>query len=327
MNQSIAANSLLIISILSLSSFHCSVGQEAKAPSAPLPSAAVVAAAEAGITEDSFRGHIQFLADDLLEGRGPGTRGDELAQRYIISQFRELGLQPAAGNGSWTQDVPLLGVTTRPPANMTFKTGEKSLELKNYEDYIVTCGTGAEETTITDAEVVFVGYGMQAPEFKWDDFKDVDVRGKLLLVMNNDPANNPELFAGRTRLYYGRWDYKYAKAAEMGAIGALIIHTDESAGYPYQVVQTSWTGEQMALGGPQTNRAAVEGWLTEDASKKLVARAGFDLDELRKSAESPEFKPVPLGTTLSTSLKCLARERKSANVLGVSSAPVPHVTM
>jgi len=291
-----------------------------------VPNEAQQLAAESFITESALRGDIEFLADDLLEGRGPGTRGDALAQKYIISQFRQIGLQPAAPGGGWTQDVPLLGVTTRPPESLTFKTGDKSLELKNSEDYTVTCGTGVEEATIANAEIVFVGYGMQAPEYNWDDFKDVDVKGKILLCMNNDPADDPELFAGRTRLYYGRWDYKYAKAAEMGAAGMLIIHTTPSAGYPYQVVQTSWTGEQMALGGEQKGRALLEGWLTEDAAKRLTKESGKDLDELRKSAESRDFRPVALGTTMSIAMKCRVRERSSANVLGLMPGTDPELS-
>ena len=291
-----------------------------------LPSSAQQAAAKAHITDTAIRADIQFLADDLLEGRGPGTRGDRLAQNYITSQFKLIGLQPAAADGTWLQKVPLLGVTTGPPAKLVFRNGEKTLGLKNYDDYIVTCGTGVEEANITDAEVVFVGYGMQAPEYHWDDFKDVDVRGKVLLCINNDPSSDPELFAGRTRLYYGRWDYKYAKAAEMGAAGLLIIHTDESAGYPYQVVQTSWTGEQMALGGEQTGRALLEGWLTEDSARKLVSQAGKDLDELRALAESKDFRPVSLGTKLSMSMNALVRERSSNNVLGLLPGSDPELS-
>ncbi len=291
-----------------------------------LPTKVQQQAADDHITEASLRADIKFLADDLLEGRGPGTRGDQLAQKYIISQFEQLGLQPVAPGGGWVQDVPLVGVTTRPPKNLTFKKGAKTLEFKNYDDYIVTSGKATEESGFSNAEVVFAGYGMQAPEYGWDDFKDVDVRGKVLLVMNNDPAGDPELFAGRTRLYYGRWDYKYAKAAEMGAAGMFIIHTTPSAGYPYQVVQTSWTGEQMALGGDDDNRLPLEGWLTEEASRKLVAMAGQDLDELRKAAESKDFQPVPLGTTLDVSMKCRVRKRMTGNVLGLLPGSDPELS-
>ena len=273
--------------------------------------------ADSKITDASIRADVEFLADDLLEGRGPGTRGDRLAQKYIISQFKQMGLKPAGKDGGWTQQVPLMGVTTRPPATLNFKQSDQSLTLKNNDDYIVTCGTGVEQAVIKDAEVVFVGYGIQAPEYDWDDFKGLDVKGKILLCLNNDPADNPEIFAGRTRLYYGRWDYKYAKAAELGAAGMLIIHTTPSAGYPYQVVQTSWTGEQMALGGKQVGRALLEGWLTEAAAGKLVSLADLELDELTQSAQSKDFQPVPLNTTLSMKMDCRVRSRSSANVLGL----------
>ena len=315
---------LTISSVLSLLAFETDSATAQTADG--LPNEAQIRAAESAITESGLRGDIEFLADDLLEGRGPGTRGDLLAQKYIISQFKQLGLKPAAPGGGWTQDVPLLGVTTRPPETLSFNTGDKTLELKNSDDYIVTCGTGVGVASIENAEIVFVGYGMQAPEYDWDDFKNVDVRGKILLCMNNDPADDPKLFEGRTRLYYGRWDYKYAKAAEMGAAGMLIIHTAPSAGYPYQVVQTSWTGEQMALGGEQKGRTLMEGWLTEDAAKKLTSQSGKDLDKLRKSAESRDFRPVALGTTMSIEMMSRVRERKSANVLGLMPGSDPELS-
>lgn len=283
-------------------------------------------AAKQWITDSVIKADIKFLADDLLEGRGPGTRGDELAQRYIISQFEQIGLQPAAPDGRWVQKVPLVGVTTQPPKNITFKHADRDLKLENYQDYIVTSGLPHEESGFKNAEVVFAGYAMQAPEYSWDDFKGVDVRGKVLLVMNNDPADNPELFAGRTRLYYGRWDYKYAKAAELGAAGVFIIHTTPSAGYPYQVVQTSWTGEQMALGGEVKGRLPMEGWLTEEAAEKVVALAGKNLDELRAAAEKPDFRPVPLDTTVSVDLKCQVRQRETGNVLGLLKGSDPKLS-
>ena len=294
--------------------------------SAQLPRESEQKAAASHITETKLRADIRFLADDLLEGRGPGTRGDKLAQRYIVSQFESLGLKPAAPGGKWTQEVPLVGVTTKPPKQLTFSGNDQTAEFKNYDDYIMASGQPVKQSSIEDAEVVFVGYGIQAPEYQWDDFAGVDVKGKVLLIMNNDPARDPEIFAGRTRLYYGRWDYKYEKAAEMGAIGAFIIHTTESAGYPYQVVQTSWTGEQMALAGKQKGRLPMEGWLTEDASRKLVKMAGKDLDELRKAAESRDFKPVPLNTKVSVDLKCLVESRTTANVLGLLKGSDPQLS-
>ncbi len=299
---------------------------QAQTGSSLLPTSSQQRIAESKITDASIRADVEFLADDLLEGRGPGTRGDRLAQKYIISQFKQMGLKPAGNDGQWTQEVPLMGVTTRPPSTLTFERSTQSLSLKNNDDYIVTCGTGVEQAVIKDAEVIFVGYGIQAPEYGWNDFKGIDVKGKILLCLNNDPADNPEIFAGRTRLYYGRWDYKYAKAAELGAAGMLIIHTTPSAGYPYQVVQTSWTGEQMALGGKQVGRALMEGWLTENAAGKLVAFAGQELDELTQSAQSKDFQPVPLHTKLSIKMDCRVRSRSSANVLGLLPGSDPELS-
>lgn len=281
------------------------------------PDAAYLASAELAITEQALRGHIRFLADDLLEGRGPGSRGDELAQRYIAAQFESLGLKPAAPGGGWFQSVPLVGVTAHVPPTLTFKHGDKSLELKRHDDLVFASGKAQEKVGVENAEIVFVGYGIQAPEFQWDDFRGADLKGKILLVMNNDPSDDPALFAGKRRLYYGRWDYKYASAARQGAAGAIIIHTTPSAGYPFQVVQTSWSGEEFELEQSSGPRLEVKGWLTEDASKKLVALAGQDLDKLRAAAEKRDFKPVPLGVTLSMSMTCTVRKQKTGNVIGL----------
>ncbi len=200
------------------------------------------------INEARLRAHLEFLASDLLEGRGPGTRGDELAQAYIVSQLRQLGFRPAGTSpDGWRQLVPLRGVTTTSPETVTFKHGSDQLTLKHSDDYILNDGKALENIEIDDAELVFVGYGITAPEYHWDDYQGIDVKDKIVVVMNNDPESSSDLFAGKKRLYYGRWDYKYINAALHGAAGALIIHTTPSAGYPYQVVQTSWTGEQFEL--------------------------------------------------------------------------------
>ena len=156
-----------------------------------------------------------------------------------------------------------------------------------------------------------MGYGIQAPEYQWDDFKDADLRGKILLMMNNDPADDPELFAGKRRLYYGRWDYKYDSAARQGAAGAIIIHTTESAGYPFQVVQTSWSGEEFELEQTTGPRVQLRGWMTEDASRRIAKLAGQDLDKLRAAAERRDFRPVPLGIQLSVALPCDIRKEKN----------------
>ena len=291
--------------------------------SAIRPGNSHVSAAELAITEAALRGHIRFLADDLLEGRGPGSRGDELAQRYIAAQFESLGFQPFAPGKSWYQRVPLVGVTTHVPANVNFKRNGKSLELKRHTDYVFASGRVQEKVSIQDAEIVFVGYGIQAPEYDWDDFKGVDLRGKVLLMMNNDPADDPQLFGGKMRLYYGRWDYKYASAARQGAAAAIIIHTTPSAGYPFQVVQTSWSGEEFELAKTDGPRLDLRGWFTEEASRKLTELAGQDLDQLRAAAERRDFRPVPLGVSLSASMTCDVREKQTSNVLGLLQGSDP----
>jgi Zn-dependent M28 family amino/carboxypeptidase len=282
-------------------------------------------AAERWITADTLKADIRFLAHDLLEGRGPGTRGDLLAQQYIATQFELLGLQPAAPGGGWVQPVPMVGVTTRPPEFTEFRAGDRSLQLKHHDDTVLTCGQPIDEGGVKNAELVFAGYGIQAPEFDWDDFRDTDVRGKVLVIMNNDPADDPALFAGSTRLYYGRWDYKFAKGAELGAAGMLIIHTTPSAGYPFQVIQSSWTGEQMQLRGRGGSHMPMEGWLSEAAARRLVALAGKDIDTLRASAETRDFRPVPLGITMSVTLPVLAEERETGNVLGLLPGSDPEL--
>ncbi|MEC8474708.1 MAG: M28 family peptidase, partial [Planctomycetota bacterium] len=286
------------------------------------------------------RGHIRFLADDLLEGRGPGSRGDQITQLYLQTQFQSLGLLPAAtpegihlainGNRvegeadveslrepSWTQAVPLIGVQTHPPDSVTFTHQSETLTLQSGENFMSNLGQTSEATSIKDAEVVFVGYGIQAPEYQWDDFKDVDVRGKILLMMNNDPEDDPNRFEGRKRLYYGRWDYKYQIAAKHGAVGAIIIHTTPSAGYPWQVIQTSWSGEEFKLRNDSTPVCKMTGWVTDQAAKQLVALSGYDLGELRKRAQSNDFRPVELGTSFSIELTGKVREQDSANVVGI----------
>jgi Zn-dependent M28 family amino/carboxypeptidase len=280
------------------------------------PSDREVAAAEQSIHADALRGHIRFLADDLLEGRGPGSRGDELAQRYIAAQFEALGLEPAAPGGGWFQSVPLVGVTAHVPPILSFRHGQKLLELRRHDDCVITSGRPQEKVAVENAEVVFVGYGIEAPEYQWDDFKGVDLKGKILLVMNNDPADDPQLFGGKRRLYYGRWDYKYATAARHGAAGAIIIHTTASAGYPFQVVQTSWSGEEFELAETTGPRLQMRGWFTEDASRRLAMLAGQDLDKLRAAAERRDFKPVPLGVHLSLAFNCDVRKKQTGNVLG-----------
>jgi Zn-dependent M28 family amino/carboxypeptidase len=278
------------------------------------------------LTADQLRGHTAFLASDLLEGRGPATAGDLLAQQYIAAQFEALGLKPVGTDGTWFQKFDLVGVNGN-PQTLTFSgAAGKKLSLKYSDEFIAVAGSQVASSKLENAEVVFVGYGIQAPEYQWDDFKGLDVKGKVLLVMNNDPENDPSLFAGRTRLWYGRWDYKYDKALKMGAAGCIIIHTTPSAGYPWQVVQTSWAGEQFDLPSANPVPLQMKAWTTEEATRKLVALGGQDLDVLRKAALTKDFKPVPLGVTVSTAFKSLVQKKTTANVLGILPGSDPKLS-
>jgi len=287
---------------------------------------AVRAAADNNISEAALRAHIQFLADDLLEGRGPGSRGDHITQKYLATQFQSFGLQPAGENGSWFQSFPLVGVQTHSPAHVIFHNADRSLQLQRTEDFVFASGKPKAQSGFQDAELVFVGYGIVAPEFDWDDYKDADLKGKVLVMMNNDPSSDPELFAGNRRLYYGRWDYKYLSAARQGAVGAIIIHTEASAGYPYQVVQTSWSGEEFELADNDDPRMEMRGWITESAAKRVFELSKHGLDDLRAAAEKRDFRPVPLGTTLSVAMTCDVRKKKTGNVLAILPGADPQLS-
>jgi hypothetical protein len=216
--------------------------------------AGVEAVAKAQITAGSLEAPIRFLASDALEGRGPATRGDALARLYLAAELQSLGYLPGGEKGGWEQTVDVVGTTAQLPAVWSFTGKGANVDLKLSDDYIAGSGVQTSNATIKDAGVVFVGYGIEAPEYKWNDFKGVDVKGKVLVMLNNDPDWDPKLFAGNTRLYYGRWVYKYESAARHGAAGVIIVHTTPSAGYPWQVVQSSWGGEQFEL--PAEGRAA-----------------------------------------------------------------------
>jgi Zn-dependent M28 family amino/carboxypeptidase len=268
------------------------------------------------IRPEAIRAHTRALADDLLEGRGTASRGERLAQLYIVGQMEALGLEPGAPDGSWRQPLDVVGISSHNPDTIRFTRSGKTLDLRFRDDFIAFSGVAQPEAQVAGAELVFVGYGIVAPEYGWDDYKGTDVTGKVVLMMNNDPEDDPKLFAGKTRLYYGRWDYKYENAARHGAAGAVIIHTTPSAGYPWQVVQSSWTSEQFSLpdeGGPQLR---VKAWTTEDASRRIAALGGQDLDVLRAAAQKREFKAVPLGVTVDVALRNEVRRKTTANVLG-----------
>jgi Zn-dependent M28 family amino/carboxypeptidase len=277
------------------------------------------------ITPDGLLAHIKILASDEFEGRAPGTKGEELSVSYITDQFKQVGLKPGNPNGTYTQEVPLAGIKSEP--KMSFTIADKTTDLKYPDDFVASSARLQSEIKIGNSDVVFVGYGIVAPEYGWDDYKDVDVRGKTLLMLINDPPIpdpkepsklDDKMFKGKAMTYYGRWTYKYEIAAQKGAAVALIIHETGPAAYPYSVVKTSWAKENYEIDSPNKNMDAVEvrSWITVDIAKKLLADCGQDLDALKKDAVSKEFRPVPLSAKAKIDIKQQLRSFKSHNVIG-----------
>jgi Zn-dependent M28 family amino/carboxypeptidase len=290
----------------------------------PVP-AAVTQSARTFITRAALEAPIRFLSSDLLEGRGPATRGDQLARLYLQTRLEGMGYQPAFANGSWQQPFDIVGIRSQMPSSWSFQGKNGRVDLAWRDDYIAASGLQSESVSLDDAELVFVGYGIQAPEFRWDDYKGTSLTGKILVMMNNDPDWDPNLFAGKRRLYYGRWAYKYESAARQGAAGAIIIHTTPSAGYPWQVVQSSWGGEQFELPAGNEARLRVKAWATEAALRRLLKSSGYDLDKLLAAARSRDFKPVPLGIRTSLAFTNKLSSVQTANVGGVLPGSDQHL--
>ncbi|PYI48582.1 MAG: peptidase M28 [Verrucomicrobia bacterium] len=277
------------------------------------------------ITPDGLLAHIKVLASDEFEGRAPGTKGEELSVKYITDQFKQIGLKPGNPDGTYTQEVPLAGIKSEP--QMLFVAGDKTVDLKNQDDFVASSARLQPEIKIDNSDVVFVGYGVVAPEYGWDDYKGVDVRGKTLLMLIGDPPvpdpKDPskldeQMFKGKAMTYYGRWTYKYEIAAKKGAAAAIIVHETEPAAYPWQVVRSSWGKENFELDNPNKNMDAVEArsWITRDVAKKLFADCGQDFDALKKSAVTKGFRPVTLKATATIEIKQQIRSFKSHNVIG-----------
>ncbi|OLC41136.1 MAG: peptidase M28 [Acidobacteria bacterium 13_1_40CM_65_14] len=269
--------------------------------------------------------HTKVLSSDEYEGRAPGTKGEELSVKYISDQFKTIGLEPGNTDGTWVQKVPLVGITPE-PAPLVFQKGGTTQTLKWKDDVVAWTKHVADKASLDNSELVFVGYGVVAPEFNWDDYKGVDVKGKTLVMLVNDPPvpdpNNPneldpKTFGGKAMTYYGRWTYKYEIGAQKGAAGILIVHETGPAGYPFNVVQGK-TGEQFDLVTPDKNmsRVSIEGWMTLDQSRKLLQMAGQDFDTLKAQAATRDFKPVPLGVNASMTIHNRLRSVDSHNVLG-----------
>ncbi len=294
----------------------CLAATVASAQTALVPPA-VEQVAKSTITASALEAPIRYLADDLLEGRGPATRGDMLSRLYLATQLRGLGYEPGGPNGSYQQPFDIVGTNAQMPENWTFQTKNQSVDFKWSTDYIAGSGVQSEHGEIKDAELVFVGYGIEAPEYKWNDYKGMNLKGKVFVMLNNDPDWDPKIFEGKRRLYYGRWVYKYESAARQGAAGVIIIHTTPSAGYPWQVVQSSWGGTQFELPAEGEPRIQLRGWATEEAARRLLKAAGQDLDKLVTAAHSRNFKPVALGIRTSIAFDNKVSRTQTANVAGL----------
>ena len=291
---------------------------------AATPFTAAATRAADSISGNDIRAWVAALSSDEMGGRGPGSDGDRMARRYIVEELQKLGYKPGAADGGWEQSFDLVGINATMPPVWKFE-GDGELELAAGSEFIAGSGVQAEHATLGDAELVFVGYGIEAPEYGWNDFKGQDLNGKVLVMLNNDPDWSDELFEGNRRLYYGRWTYKYESAARQGAAGAIIIHTPPSAGYPWQVVQTSWTGEQFEIPAGDEPRIQIAAWVTEDAARKLVALNGHDLDNLVEKARSKDFEPVALGVTTSLDLENRLTRVSTGNVLGLLPGSDPEL--
>ena len=323
--QAVVRRSVLICMIAALSLVVWAEGAAGPTPSPAaakrdavsvrLPSSAF--AALETINPEHIRWHVRFLSHDLLEGRGTGQRGGDIAAEYMATQFAEYGLKPAGDNGSYLQKVPLVGVTTLPQTQFVLlpKQGE-SMVLKPLDEYVAYDQTQQSQSDV-DADIVYVGYGIEAPEYNWDDYKGTDVRGKVLLMLVNEPpSDDPKFFKGKALTYYGRWTYKFEEAARKGAVGVILIHREDMASYPWEVVRNSNSGEKsyLKVEGPVLKVAS---WVQLDVAKKLVAASGMDLDKLMTDARSRDFHPVNLGAKLRTHMVSKVRNFESNNVLAM----------
>jgi Zn-dependent M28 family amino/carboxypeptidase len=276
------------------------------------------------IDADAVLTHTKTLSSDAFEGRAPGSKGEELTVGYLVDQFKNMGLEPGNTDGTYLQKVPLVGITPA-PAPLVFRRGSEQVRLRWKDEVVAWTKHVADSASLANSELVFVGYGVVAPEYNWDDYKGVDVKGKTLVMLVNDPpvpdpSNpselDPKTFGGKGMTYYGRWTYKYEIGAQRGAAGVLIIHETGPAGYPFEVVQSK-VSEQFDLVTPDKNmgRVSIEGWITLDQGRKLLKMAGQDFDALKKQAATREFKPVPLGVTASMTIANTLRTIDSRNVI------------
>jgi Zn-dependent M28 family amino/carboxypeptidase len=312
----------LLIAIACLT-IACSAEKRSGTETAPATEADIKPTLDS-ITSADLMKHINVLASDEFEGRSPGTKGEELTVNYLTEQFKKLGLKPGNPDGTYVQKVPLVGFTPEP--QVSFDAGGKKIELAFPSDYVAISRRSVPEVKVENSDLLFVGYGVVAPEFGWDDYKDVDVKGKTIVMLINDPAVadsadptklDEKMFKGKAMTYYGRWSYKYEIATEKGAAAAIIVHETGPAGYPYEVISGTWGRENFDIQSPDknVNRVAVESWINYEKAKQLFTAAGKDFDALKKEALKKDFKPIPLGIKANIKIKNKLREIDSNNVI------------
>src|SRR5712671_1008592 len=268
------------------------------------------------VDKEKIRAHVKYLSSDELEGRGTGQRGGDVAADYIGKQFASYGLKPAGDNRTFFQEVPMVGVKTLPETKFSFsEAGGKSFEAKNLTDF-VTNNESQTETADLDAPIVFVGYGIKAPEYDWDDYKTVDLHGKVALLFVNEPSSDdPDFFKGKALTYYGRWTYKFEETARRGAVATLIIHRTDLASYGWDVVRNSWGTERSYLKLDGTPKLQAASWIQLDVAKQIVGLAGMDLDKMFQRAQMKDFKPLELPVRLKAHVASRLRPFISRNVL------------
>jgi Zn-dependent M28 family amino/carboxypeptidase len=291
-------------------------------PAVELRLPAEAAAAMGSIDPERIRAHVKFLSDDLLEGRGTGTRGGDIAANYIAAQFALYGLKPAGDDGTYLQKVEFTGVLTQPGSSFSLQPSKGApLEMKLGDEYVTNNQTQTDSVDI-DAPIVFVGYGIEAPEYRWNDFKGVDVRGKVVLVIVNEPpSTDPKFFKAAALTYYGRWTYKFEEAARKGAVGALIIHRTDLASYPWQVVRSSWSNEQVYLSNDRDPKLQAASWIQLEVARQLFAAGGLQLDDMIREAGTRKFKARELPVRLKAHVVSKVRRFASYNVLGLLPGP------
>jgi Zn-dependent M28 family amino/carboxypeptidase len=280
--------------------------------------AALALAQEASISAEHIREHTRYLSSDAMEGRGVGQKGGDLATQYIAQQFALAGAKPAAEDGTYFQKVPLVGIETQPATQLSAASAGKSIDFKFGDDFVgVDMNQHPDEPL--QGSLVFVGHGIRAPEWKWDDFKNVNVAGKILLLFTNEPpSTDPKFFDGRALTYYGRWTYKFEEGLRRGALGVIILHTTATAGYGWDVVRSSWGRETPYVKlAPNQRDLSLAGWMTRDAGEKLLALAGKSVDQLLAASEKPDFKPIDLNIRIRGRMVSKIRPLDTRNVAAI----------